>query len=147
MPRRYPALKKKEPSEAKKRGADRLKPHRWTSETARAAQLKSAAARKANARAVRERLGKMAEKELEAIFDAYRRGYTAPTADAYRAGDALLTQAFGRPLSEIELSTGVEGNVTITLESAFDLSEPSLPAPADIELEPVKEEEAPDNSV
>jgi hypothetical protein len=45
-------------------------------------QLKSAAARKKNARAAREKLGIWLEKDLREAYDAYRRGWLAQDAGA-----------------------------------------------------------------
>jgi hypothetical protein len=66
-------------------------------------QLKSAAARKKNARAAREKLGIWLEKDLREAYDAYRRGWLAQDAGAWRAADAVLYQVYGRPPTELEL--------------------------------------------
>jgi hypothetical protein len=105
--------------------AEHLKPHRFTSETAREAQKRGVEARRRNARAAREKLGVWLEKDLKEAYDAYRRGFTAGEKDDWRAADAALTQVYGRPPTELELSAGAAGAVSITLQSCFSLDPPA----------------------
>jgi hypothetical protein len=84
-------------------------------------QRRSAEARRQNARSAREKLGKLLDRDLAEIYDAYRRGWRAQTDSAYRAADAAMSQVYGRPPTELELRAGEAGSVSITLESAFAL--------------------------
>jgi hypothetical protein len=104
---------------------EHLKPHAFTTETAREAQRRSAEARRQNARSARERLGKLLDKDLAEIYDAYRRGWRSQSDTAYRAADAAMSQIYGRPPTELELRAGEAGSVSITLESAFALEDES----------------------
>jgi hypothetical protein len=95
------------------------------SETAREAQKKFVEARRRNARAAREKLGKWLESDLREVYEAYRRGFTAQTDQAYRASDAVMYQVYGRAPTELELSAGEAGSVSLTIESCFELGETS----------------------
>jgi hypothetical protein len=69
-------------------------------------------------------MGFWLEKDLREAYEAYRPGFTAGDSSDWRAADAVLYQVYGRAPTELELTAGVSGPVSLTIESAFTLDEP-----------------------
>jgi hypothetical protein len=95
---------------------------KFTPENAREMQQRSAEARRQAGRTVRQRLAEKIEADADKLYAAFQKAYREGD---WRAADAVLTQAFGRPAAELELTLGAgSAPMQVVVESCFALEEP-----------------------